>query len=403
MSVSVVKSQIAGTATRALAQIFWRAAISSTGTAAQYAAPRNAAVSGGAMVHAKYVSVCSGKTVSCKPARNTKVLAAYRSQRIGAITGRTPGAGSSTDITRAAMHSAAIRLLLSSSVLREFGRRPSSEVLAHPDFSDPRSNPLGPFVFLFARDRVPARLPPRERLPRCSGGIAARPERHRMFTESPRPLLHESHEVGANPPALELSRDFDVDQLHLGSAVFGRDKAGDFVIEDRDEELLAPHPIRLLPYRREPSRIGKEGFRAGGAEPDVLVLGDRGVRDSDEGRDVLPRRGSNQDSRQDVRHGTAMSCAVYLDNRASPALAVRGTWRYGNSFRAKSGNKNLDATTDSALTSRAPRPPWRRAPRTPRVRMRCLRAPNRPRLPPSGSPRCGWPVSGRRRLWSRSP
>src|SRR5437879_9288358 len=128
--------------------------------------------------------------------------------------------------------------------------------------------------------------------------------------------------MGANPPALELSRDFDVDQLDLDSAVFGRDKAGDFVIEDRDEELLAPHPTRLLPYRREPSGICKQGFRAGGAEPDVLVLGDRGVRDPDEGRDVLPRRRSNQDSSQDVRHGTAMSCAVYLDNRASPAFAV---------------------------------------------------------------------------------
>src|SRR5438552_18831043 len=151
--------------------------------------------------------------------------------------------------------------------------------------------------------------------------------------------------MGANPPALELSRDVDVDQLHLGSAVFGRDKAGDFVIEDRDEELLAPHPIRLLPYRREPSRIGKEGCRAGGAEPDVLVLGERGVRDPDEGRDVLPRRGSNQDSRQDVRHGTAISCAVYLDNSDSTPLAVRGPWRYGNSFRAKSAHTHIDVHT----------------------------------------------------------
>jgi len=48
-----VKSQIAGTATRALAQVDWRAAMISTGTAAQYDAPRNAAVSAGEMVHAK--------------------------------------------------------------------------------------------------------------------------------------------------------------------------------------------------------------------------------------------------------------------------------------------------------------------------------------------------------------
>src|SRR5439155_27152899 len=99
-----------------------------------------------------------------------------------------------------------------------------------------------------------------------------------------------------------------------------------------DEELFAAHSIRLLPYGREPSCIGKEGFRAGGAEPDVLVLGERGVRDPDEGRDVLRRRGSNQDSSQVVRHGTAMSCAGLLDNRASPAFAVCGTWRYGIHF-----------------------------------------------------------------------
>src|SRR5205823_7980720 len=118
-----------------------------------------------------------------------------------------------------------------------------------------------------------------------------------------------------------------------------------FAIENRYEAPPPPHAIRLLPYRREPSCIRKERFRAGGAEPDVLVLRDRGVRDPDEGRDVLPRRGSNQDSRQDVRHRTAMSCAVYLDNRASPGC---GTWRYGNSFHAKRSSK--DASCRGAST-----------------------------------------------------
>ncbi|MCI4371086.1 MAG: hypothetical protein L3J78_00370 [Thermoplasmata archaeon] len=51
--VSVVKSQMAGTATRAEAQFFWRAASTSTGTADQYAAPRNAAVIDGETVQAK--------------------------------------------------------------------------------------------------------------------------------------------------------------------------------------------------------------------------------------------------------------------------------------------------------------------------------------------------------------
>src|SRR5206468_2029763 len=96
--VSAVKSQIAGTATRAFAQEDWRAAMTSTGTAAQYDAPRNAPVRGRAIVHAKNVAVCSVKTVSWRPARNTSALAAYRSHRIGAISGRTPGGASNVDM-----------------------------------------------------------------------------------------------------------------------------------------------------------------------------------------------------------------------------------------------------------------------------------------------------------------
>src|SRR2546425_5952129 len=87
--VSVVKSQIDGTATRAPAHEDWRAAITSTGTAAQYAAPRNAAVIGGVTVQAKYVAVCSENTVSWRPARKTRRLAAYRRYRIHGVSGRT--------------------------------------------------------------------------------------------------------------------------------------------------------------------------------------------------------------------------------------------------------------------------------------------------------------------------
>src|SRR2546422_7293274 len=53
---------------------------------------------GGETNHAKYVSVCSVKTVSCKPARKTRTLAAYRSHRIGVINGRTLGEGPRCDI-----------------------------------------------------------------------------------------------------------------------------------------------------------------------------------------------------------------------------------------------------------------------------------------------------------------
>jgi len=51
------------------------------------------------------------------------VLAAYRSQRIGAITGRTTEAAPGSDMTGAAMHTAAIRLLLASRVHGGVGLR----------------------------------------------------------------------------------------------------------------------------------------------------------------------------------------------------------------------------------------------------------------------------------------
>src|SRR2546426_6108092 len=87
--VRAVKSQIAGTAMRPSAQVRWRAAIISTGTAAQYAAPRNAAVmNGGLISHAKYVAVRSENTVSWKPARKTRRLAAYNRYRIHGVSGR---------------------------------------------------------------------------------------------------------------------------------------------------------------------------------------------------------------------------------------------------------------------------------------------------------------------------
>src|SRR3989442_2000919 len=104
---------MAGTATRALAHVDWRAAMTSTGTAAQYDAQEKAPVRGQALVNAKYVAVWSVKTVSWKPARNTSALAAYRSHRIGAINGRTPGGASNVDMPARLRRTArAIRTML---------------------------------------------------------------------------------------------------------------------------------------------------------------------------------------------------------------------------------------------------------------------------------------------------
>src|SRR5439155_13166952 len=47
----------------------------------------------------------------------------------------------------------------------------------------------------------------------------------------------------------------------------------------------------------------------------------------------------------------------------------------------------------------APRPLWRRVPRTPGVRRLCLRVPNRLLLPRRVLPRCEWLGSGRRKSW----
>src|SRR2546426_9400577 len=53
----------------------------------------------------------------------------------------------------------------------------------------------------------------------------------------------------------------------------------------------------------------------------------------------------------------------------------------GDDSGRRQAPENLDSCTDCSLISRAPQPPWRRAPRTPRGQRLCLRAPNRPRLP----------------------
>src|SRR5881409_389519 len=117
--VSAVNNQIAGTATRALAQADWRAAMTSTGTAAQYDAPRNAPVRGRTIVHAKNMAVCSVKNVSWRPARNTSALAAYRSHRIGTINGRTPGGASNVEMPGPHAGTAgAIRTMLQARVAR---------------------------------------------------------------------------------------------------------------------------------------------------------------------------------------------------------------------------------------------------------------------------------------------
>ena len=86
-NVRTVKTNTAGTATRASAQRRLIAPISSRPTADQYDAPRNTAVIGTGMVHANLVSVSRGKRKSCTPARNTSTAAKARSQRIAGTTG----------------------------------------------------------------------------------------------------------------------------------------------------------------------------------------------------------------------------------------------------------------------------------------------------------------------------
>src|SRR2546422_10305437 len=72
--VSVVKSQIAGIAMRAAAQVDWRAAMTSTGGAAPYAAPRegggkNGGAGGGANRHAEKRAGCCGDKGRWEPPR----------------------------------------------------------------------------------------------------------------------------------------------------------------------------------------------------------------------------------------------------------------------------------------------------------------------------------------------
>src|SRR5205807_7724235 len=104
------------------------------------------------------------------------------------------------------------------------------EVLAHPNFSDSGSDCPCPFIFLFARDRVSEGLPPGKGLPRYSGRIAARAERDSPLASPSCPLLDESHEAGADAPALEMPGHVDVDELELGSPVLRRHEAHDLVI-----------------------------------------------------------------------------------------------------------------------------------------------------------------------------
>src|SRR6184192_3905541 len=196
-SVRVVNSQIAGTATRAFAHSFSRAAINSTGTAAQYAAPRNAAVRGGAIVQAKYVSVCSVSRLSCRPARKTRELAAYRSHRIGAMTGRTSDAGPGPAIGEGS--------------LRTYFTL--QEVLAHPNFAGPGSDSPRPLVLLFVRDAVFEVLPQREGFPCDPTGVPARPERDGRLPFSTGSPLDEPNEGGADAASLQVPGDVDVDQL----------------------------------------------------------------------------------------------------------------------------------------------------------------------------------------------
>src|SRR5436190_1921253 len=154
-AVNVVRAHGHSTATRAFAHTFSRAAINSTGTAAQYAAPRNAAVRGGAMVHAKYESVCSVSRLSCRPARKTRVLAAYRSQRIGRINDRTVGTDASSAMPDRG--DAKPSFEDSSQITGRFakGLLALLERFLHPNVPDARTDQMSPIVFFLAgHDRI---------------------------------------------------------------------------------------------------------------------------------------------------------------------------------------------------------------------------------------------------------
>src|SRR5712692_10971724 len=83
---------------------------------------------------------------------------------------------------------------------------PSGNRLLHPNLASTRSDRSGPLVLFFAGDVVAARQPPRQRPPRNSGSVPARPQRHGALALTAGPLLHESNHAGANPSALTLAR-----------------------------------------------------------------------------------------------------------------------------------------------------------------------------------------------------
>src|SRR2546428_6851955 len=134
----------------------------------------------------------------------------------------------------------------------------------------PGSDQSSPIVLFFAGDVVAAREPPRQRFPRNAGGVPARPQRHGALTLFPGPLLDESNHAGANPVALTLARNVDVDQLEHFAPILDRHAAHDPTLEFGDQDFLGADVIRLTPGGRKPVDIREEGIRTHRPEPDIF-------------------------------------------------------------------------------------------------------------------------------------
>jgi len=116
----------------------------------------------------------------------------------------------------------------------------------------------GPIVLLFAGDAIAARLPPRQRLPGHSSGVPTRPQRDRPLAFSPCSGLDESNHPGADPAALEIPSNIDVDQLQCFAPILDRHAADDATVELGHPNLLFPHEVRILPGGRQPSLITED-------------------------------------------------------------------------------------------------------------------------------------------------
>src|SRR5712692_2327341 len=85
-------------------------------------------------------------------------------------------------------------------------------LLPHPDLPDPRPDRPGPGVLLLAGDAATSRQPPWQRLPCHSRCVPARPEGDRALSLPAGSFLDDPDHAGADPSALAVPRNIDVDQ-----------------------------------------------------------------------------------------------------------------------------------------------------------------------------------------------